>query len=144
MDKGCVFSFAIRRAHATGPDIEPILHPVFIPLILLGKRNLQSIAFLLPLRHEGTAAILGNKLVFTDLLGLSLKLITFTECANVRFCTIRQIGPTKLAQSKDTIWSEVMKLYLKPPRRGEETTWQGSKDHRQRSHETRRHQQPAA
>jgi hypothetical protein len=67
----------------------------------------------LPLRHEGTAAILGNKLVFADLLGSSLKLIIFTECANVWLLTIRQTGPTKLAQSEDTIWSEMMQLYLK-------------------------------
>jgi hypothetical protein len=105
-----LFPFAIRGGHAAGPDIEPILHPVFIPLVLLDKRNLQSLTFLLPLRHEGTVAILGNKLVFADLLGSSLKLIIFTECANVRLRTIRRTGPTKLAQSEDTIWSEMMQL----------------------------------
>jgi hypothetical protein len=78
-----LFPFAIRGGHAAGPDIEPILHLVFIPVILLGKRNLQSLAFLLPLRHEGTTPILGHKLVFTDFLGLSLELIILTDRANV-------------------------------------------------------------
>jgi hypothetical protein len=108
-----LFPFAIRGGHAASPNIEQILHPIFIPLVLLSKRNLQYLAFLLPLRHEGTTAILGNKLIFVDLLGSSLKLIIFTECANVWLLTIRQTGPTKLAQSEDTIWSEMMQLYLK-------------------------------
>ena len=95
------FCFAIHRGHSTGPDVELILHLVFVPLILLGKRNLHSLALLLPLRHEGTTTILGNELVFAHLLGLSLKLIVLTKCANMRLRTIRQASLAKLIQKEE-------------------------------------------
>jgi hypothetical protein len=91
-----------------GPDIELILYSVLTPLIILGKRNLQSLALMLPLRHEGTTTILSHKLVFANSLGLSLELIVLTERTNVQLRTIRQTGSTKLAQSKNVIRSEMM------------------------------------
>jgi hypothetical protein len=82
-------SITIHGGHGTGPNIEPILHPIFTPLILLGKRNLQSLTLLLPLRHKGATAKLSYELVFADFLRLSLKFITLIESVNVRLHTIR-------------------------------------------------------
>ena len=94
----CVFPFAIRRGHAAGPDIEPILHPVFTPLILLSKRNFQLLPFLIPLGHESVAPILSYQLALANLFRLALELVVLTESTNVRLRAIRQARPAKLAQ----------------------------------------------
>lgn len=115
-----------RGSQATSPHVEPILHPVFSPLVLLGRRNLQSFPFLLPLRHEGIAAVLSYELVFADPLRLTLKLIILAKRTNVQLRTIRKTSPAKFAKGKNTVRSKVVELHLKSfedftkkPRHGE-------------------------
>ena len=89
MGSGCVFSFAIHRGHTASPDIEPILHPVFTPLVLLSERNLQLLPFLIPLRHESTVPILSYPLAFANLFRLALELVVLTESTNIGLRTIK-------------------------------------------------------
>ena len=110
---GCVFPFSIHRGHAAGPNIESILHPVFVPLVLLSKRNFQLLPFLIPLGHESAAPILGYQLAFAHPLRLVLKLIVLAESTNIGIHARRQAGPTELTQSDDTVGGKMMQLYLK-------------------------------
>ena len=109
---GVFFPFAIRRGHAASTNIEPILHLVFIPLVLLSKRNFQLLPFLIPFGHERAAPILSYQLAFTNPFRLALELIVLAESTNVGLHTIRQADPAKLTQSNNTIGSKMMQLYL--------------------------------
>ena len=108
----CVFSFTIRRGHATSPNIELVLHTVFVPLVLLSKRNFQLLPLLIPLGHESVAPILSYQLAFANPFRLALELIVLVESTNIRLRTIRQAGPAELTQSNNTIGSKMMQLYL--------------------------------
>ena len=106
------FSFAICRSHVIGPDIEPILHLVFISLILLSKRNFQLLPFLIPLGHESATPILIYQLAFANPFRLALELVVLAQSTKVWLYAIRQAGPGELTKGNDTIGGKMVKLYL--------------------------------
>ena len=96
-----------------GLDIKPIFHPVFIPLVLLTPRDLQSGFPLLPLRHKSVAAILSYELIFTHLLRLTLKFIVCAESIQIWRSAVGLVGPAKLTHSEEAIQGQMMNLKVK-------------------------------
>jgi len=103
----------MRSSDGEGLNIEPIAHPILVPLVLLAPRNLQSRVPLLPLRHKRAATILSYKPLSTHLLRLALKLKVCAKHVQIRFSTIGLAGPTKLTQSEKSVGSKVVDLEIK-------------------------------
>ena len=98
---------------AEGLDIKPIFHLVFIPLVLLTPRDLQSGFPLLPFHHKSAATVLSYEPIFTHLLWLTLKFIVCAESIQIRCSAVGLVGPAKLTHSEEAIQGQMMNLKVK-------------------------------